>query len=328
MSLTAELALERWALAEPFVIAREVMRDVPLVHLRLTDADGASGHAEAAGVDYDGETPASIAAQIRAVSNRLHADITATELNALLPAGGARNAVDCALWDLRAKRHGIRAATTAAVAPLKPVTTAMTIGLGSADDIRRRAEAVREHRLIKIKVDATRHLEHVKIVADIIPTARIVIDANEGWTMALLESLLPQLAREGVEAVEQPLPRGADQALAGWRPPVMLIADESCTDTASLDALGDRYQGVNVKLDKCGGLTEALSLARAARARGLAVMVGNMCGTSLGMAPAFLVAQLARWVDLDGPLLQVDDRDHAMRYEHGLLYPPSPELWG
>lgn len=328
MSLRIDIALERWALREPFVIARDVMRDVPLLYLRLTDESGVTGHAEAAGVDYDGETPETMAAQIRRVADRLTSDTDAATLNALLPAGGARNAIDCALWDLRAKRTGMRAVTAAGLPGLKPIVTAVTIGLGDVDDIRRRAEAVSEHRLIKIKVDATRHLDHVKVVAEIAPTARLIVDANEGWTPALLEHLLPALAREGVEAIEQPLPRGRDEELRGWRAPVAIVADESCTDTASLDRLPGCYQGVNVKLDKCGGLTEALALARAARARGLDVMVGNMCGTSLGMAPAFLVAQLARWADLDGPLLQIDDRENAMRYEHGLLFPPLAELWG
>lgn len=328
MNLSVDVAIERWPLIEPFVIARDVMADVPLVHVTLRDAEGREGHAEAAGVDYDGETPETMAAAIRSVAALLRADIDAVSLNALLPIGGARNAIDCALWDLRAKQTGIPAWRSAELTAIQPLVTAVTIGLGTLDDTRRRARAVAAMPLIKLKLDDTRHIDHVRLVRDIVPAARIIIDANEGWTPALLEQWLPAMAAERVELIEQPLPRGADAMLDGLMPPVPIAADESCTDLASLNELVGRYQAVNVKLDKCGGLTEALALARAARALGLDVMVGNMCGTSLGMAPAFLVAQLARWADLDGPLLQRTDRAHPMRYEGGLIHPPSPQLWG
>jgi L-alanine-DL-glutamate epimerase-like enolase superfamily enzyme len=303
MGLTLQLNVERWPLREPFEIAREVMHALPLLHLTLSDRDGHRGQAESAGVDYDGETPASLARQIEAVANRLHHDITGAELQALLPAGGARNALDCALWDLHAKRSGMPAWQRAGLPPWQPILTAYTIGLGSADDTRRRIRAARGLPLIKLKVDAARHLDALAMLREMLPHARVVIDANQAWTPGLLERLLPALQAARVELIEQPLPRGDDAALVGFASPIPLAADESCTDRQSLDALQGRYQAVNIKLDKCGGLSEALALAREARERGFALMVGNMCGTSLGMAPAFLVAQLARWADLDGPLL-------------------------
>lgn len=328
MKLLVNVALERWPLREPFEIAREVIHELPLVVVTLTDVEGHLGRAEAAGVDYDNETPAGMAVAIQAVAPRLHVELDGVSLGALLPAGGARNAIDCALWDLRAKRTGVPVWVAAGLQPLKPLVTAVTIGLGSMQDIRRRARTLAHMPFIKIKVDATRHIDVARVVREEAPGARLMVDANEAWTPALLETLLPALAAEGVELVEQPLPRGKDEALGRLTSPIPIAADESCTDRASLGALVGRYQVASIKLDKCGGLTEALATARAARALGLDVMVGNMCGTSLGMAPAFLVAQLARWVDLDGPLLQQADRASAMCYRAGLVSPPSPVLWG
>ena len=328
MSLRITLTQEQWALREPFEIARETITHLPLLLVTLTDAEGRQGRAEAAGVDYDDETPASMAETITRLGPRLSADLDGDALATLLPAGGARNAIDCALWDLRAKQSGVSAWSTAGMPTLRPLTTALTIGLGSADDLRRRARDASQLPLIKLKLDATRHIDVVRLVRDVAPSARLIVDANEAWTPSLLEGLLPQLADERVELVEQPLPRGEDAALEGLSPPVPIAADESCTDRASLEPLRSRYQAVNIKLDKCGGLSEALALAHAARALGLDVMVGNMCGTSLGMAPAFLVGQLARWVDLDGPLLQHEDRTHALIYSGGIVHPPSPSLWG
>ena len=328
MTLRVALKIERWPLREPFEIARETIRDLPLLHLTLTDAAGRDGHAEAAGVDYHDETPERMAAMIRAVASSLREDLDGDALALHLPAGGARNAIDCALWDLRAKQTGVAAWKTARLPSLDPLTTAFTLGLGTIDDVRRRARAARDYPLIKLKVDRTRHIDLVRTLRDEVPSARVIIDANESWTPALLESSLAALDAERVELIEQPLPRGGDEALVTMASPIPIAADESCTDRASLASLKSRYQAVNIKLDKCGGLTEALALARAARAQGVDVMVGNMCGTSLGMAPAFLVAQLARWVDLDGPLLQQGDRAHPMTYTAGIVHPPGAELWG
>ncbi len=328
MTLRVEVRLERWPLHEPFEIARDVMHELPLIAVTLTDSHGRSGHAEAAGVDYDGETPASMARQIDAVAGQLHDELSGAELMALLPAGGARNAIDCALWDLRAKQSGTPVWAAARLPAPKPVITAFTLGLGSPDEVRRRARAARGLPLIKLKLDALRHRELLRIVREELPEARLVVDANQAWTAALLGELMAELVAARVELIEQPLPRGADDHLAALRSPIPICADESCTDRASLPALQGRYGALNLKLDKCGGFTEALVLAHEARALGFALMVGNMCGTSLGMAPAFLLAQMARWADLDGPLLQRGDRDAPMRFHQGVVHPPLPALWG
>jgi L-alanine-DL-glutamate epimerase-like enolase superfamily enzyme len=326
--ITLETRIERWQLNEPFATARDSIDDIPVLVATLTGPQGHRGWAEAAGVDYDGETPESMTAQLHALRNALHDGLTRAELQRLLPAGGARNALDCALWDLRAKESGVPAWQTANLAPPSPVTTAFTIGLAAADDVRRKARDARQYALLKLKVDAERHVDLVRIVREEHPAARLIVDANQSWSRALLERLTPAMHAFGVELIEQPLPRGAEAELDGLRLPLPLAADESCTDCASLPALVGRYQHVNIKLDKCGGLTEALAMCRAAQRLGLRTMVGNMCGTSLAMAPAFLIAQTCEFVDLDGPLLQRLDRDPPIRYDAGTMQPPSPELWG
>lgn len=328
MTLHCTVALERWPMKEPFTIARETMCAVPVIVVTLTDRDGRIGRGEAAGVDYDGETSATMHAQIGAMASDLPEDLSAADLMRLLPAGGARNALDCALWDLRAKRSGKPVWALAGLAAPGALETVFTIGLGSADEIDRRARAALAWPVLKLKLDARRHLDVVARVRDARPVARLVVDANQAWDRAQLESLLPELQALGVEMIEQPVARGDDGTLDGLDSPIAIVADESCTDRASLPALVGRYHGVSIKLDKCGGLTEGLALAAEARALGLDVMVGNMCGTSLAMAPAFLVGQTARWCDLDGPLLQVGDRACAMVYRGGRVEPPSPALWG
>ena len=328
MKLAVKLAKERWTMREPFEIAGQVIEELPLLFVELRSADGTTGRAEAAGIDYDGETPDTMFAQVHAVADRLRESTTGEDLLRWLPRGGARNALDCALWDWRAKRHGAPAWKAAGLPSLKPLLTACTIGLGTPTDTRRRARELASAPLVKIKVDSTRHLDPVRAVREELPQARLVVDANQSWNRGLLERLLPELASLGVEFVEQPVARGQDAQLDGLDAPLPLVADESCTDRGALPHLVGRYQGVNIKLDKAGGLTEALALAREARDLGLDVMVGNMCGTSLGMAPAFLVAQVARWVDLDGPLFQSRDRPNPLRYEAGTVHPPEPRLWG
>ncbi len=323
-----QTSVEHWAMREPFEIARETITEIPVLMVRLSDAHGHTGRAEAAGVDYDRETPHTMAEQIAGVASALHDGLDGQALLGLLPAGGARNALDCALWDLRAKQSGVPAWHSAGLPPLAAVTTAYTIGLGDEATTRRKAREARHYPLLKLKVDAERHLEVVHMVREEHPGARLVVDANQSWSLALLERLLPALHEAGVELVEQPLARGMDAMLDGLRPPVPLAADESCTDRASLAALAGRYQYVNIKLDKCGGLTEALAMADAAQALGLGLMVGNMCGTSLAMAPAFLLAQRCSYVDLDGPMLQQMDRAVPMVFQDGMVHPPRAELWG
>lgn len=328
MTLQVRTREESWALLEPFEIAGQVLVDLPLLHIEIVDGQGRVGRAEAAGVDYDGETPRSMRAQIDAVAGRLTTATTADDLNAWLPRGGARNALDCALWDLHAKRTGVPVWQTAGLSPPRPLVTACTIGLGSIADVRRRARGLAQAPLIKIKVDGSRHLDWVQVVREEAPQARLVVDANQSWSRALLERLLPALVDLGIEFVEQPVRRGDDHQLDGLKSPIPLVADESCMDRRSLPQLMNRYAGVNIKLDKTGGLTEALALARNARTMGFEVMVGNMCGTSLAMAPAFLLAQRCRYVDLDGPLLQQLDRATPLHFHGGQIDPPVAELWG
>ena len=326
--ITCRTRRERWALKEPFEIAREVITEQPVLWLQLSDGRGHVGVAEAAGVDYDGETPTTMARQIAAVRPRLHDDLTQQELLGLLPAGGARNALDCALWDLRAKQSGIPVWRAAGLPEPAPVLTAFTIGLGDEATTRRKLQQARAFPLLKLKVDARRHRAIVNMAREVHPAARLMVDANQSWSLPLLEQLLPHLLAAGVEMIEQPLARTDDALLRGLRSPVPLAADESCTDRASLDELVGCYDFVNLKLDKCGGLTEALAMVEAARKRGFGLMVGNMCGTSLAMAPAHLLAQTCRYADLDGPLLQHRDRAAPMRCEQGVLQPPPAALWG
>ena len=334
--IDATVETEQWELIEPFEIARGVISALPVIVVTLVDNAGRMGHAEAAGVDYDGETPALLATQIESVLPAVRAaaldDVvsvsTLAELQTLLPPGGARNALDCALWDLRAKQSGQAAWKTAALPPLRALTTVFTLGLGSEADTRRKAREARHYPLLKLKCDGDRHVDVVRWVREEHPSARIAVDANQAWSRELLERILPALVALGVEMVEQPVRRHEDAQLDGLRSPLPLAADESCTDRSSLHDLASRYQFINIKLDKCGGLTEAFAMSAEAAALGLWLMVGNMCGTSLGMAPAFLVGQRCDYVDLDGPLLQKLDRPHAMACADGLLQPPEPALWG
>jgi L-Ala-D/L-Glu epimerase / N-acetyl-D-glutamate racemase len=326
--ISVRTSLHDWELREPFATARDCLTHLPVLLLELTGREGARGRAEAAGVDYDGETPETMAAQIAGIGARLDDDITGSELLELLPAGGARNALDCALWDLRAKESGRSAASSAGFEVLHPLLTALTLGLASEADTRRRARAAAAYPMLKLKLDAERHIDVVRLVREERPEARLLVDANQAWSRALLEKLLPQLEALGVELIEQPVARGADDSLRDLVSPIPLAADESCTDRHSLDALVGCYQYINIKLDKCGGLTEALAMCAEAARRGLGLMVGNMCGSSLAMAPAFLIGQRCRYVDLDGPLLQRLDYSPAIRFEHGRMYPPAPALWG
>ncbi|MBK9440367.1 MAG: dipeptide epimerase [Comamonadaceae bacterium] len=326
--ISCQMRAERWEMIEPFEISREVITHQPVLLLCLHDSQGHTGRAEAAGIDYDGETPESMSEQVTALLPRLTDDLTHQALADLLPAGGARNALDCALWDLRAKQTGVPVWQTIGLPSLKPVMTAYTLGLGDEATTRRKAREARHYPLLKLKVDTRRHLDVVRMVRQEHPSARLVVDANQSWSLDLLKALLPQLKALGVEMVEQPLPVGMDAVLDGLHPVLPLAADESCTDRASLAQIAGRYSHINIKLDKCGGLTEALALADAAQQHGLGLMVGNMCGTSLAMAPAFMLAQRCDYVDLDGPLLQKLDRSSPLRFHQGLIDPPEAALWG
>jgi L-alanine-DL-glutamate epimerase-like enolase superfamily enzyme len=236
--------------------------------------------------------------------------------------------VDCALWDLECQRAGQRAWALAGIGEPHPVTTVYTLSLDTATRMAEEAERHADFSVLKVKLNGDNALERLTAIRAARPDAELLVDANGSWDVQLLEQLGDELARLEIAMVEQPLPRGADQPLAGLKYPVPLVADESCQGLAELDAMAGLYQGVNIKLDKCGGLTEALALQKRAHALGLETMVGNMLGSSLAMAPGFLIAQGCRWVDLDGPLWQRADRAPAIRFEHGLMHAPAAALWG
>jgi len=270
-----------------------------------------------------GETLGSVERQIGGIS-----PLDRTTLQEALPPGAARNAVDCALWDLEAKRLGRQVWELAGLAAPTPVITAYTISLDSADNMRLAAMENSHRPLLKIKLGTPDDMPRLEAVRAGAPDARIVVDANEGWTTEIYSDLAPHLVRLGVEMVEQPLPADNDAILAEIPRPLPVCADESCHDRASLPNLRGRYDFVNIKLDKTGGLTEALALRAAALAEGYGIMVGCMVGSSLAIAPAVLVAQNAAVVDLDGPLLLAEDREIPLRYEGSELHPSCPELWG
>ena len=245
-----------------------------------------------------------------------------------MPAGAARNAIDCALWDFEAKTSGRRVHELAGLSAPAPVTTCFTISLGTPDEMAAKARAAAHRPLLKLKLGGSGDAERVAAVRAAVPQARLVADANEAWTIDQLPALMQACRRARIELVEQPLPAGQDDALATLERLVPLCADESVHTAADLPRLARLYDAVNIKLDKTGGLTEALAMSAAAQAAGLKIMMGCMVGTSLGMAPALLLAQRAAWVDLDGPLLLASDREHGLRYDGGTVFPPEAALWG
>ncbi len=306
-----------------FTISRGSRTEVRVVTVTAT-ADGHTGQGE--GVPYAryAETPDSVLAQVAGLPDRVdHA-----ALPALLPPGAARAAVDAALWDLAARTAGVSAWRLLGLAPPRPVITCYTLSLGTPAAMQAAAAANAWRPVLKVKLGGPGDMARIEAVRAGAPDARLVVDANEGWTPDIYADLAPHLVRLGVALVEQPLPAGADAALAGMARPLPVCADESCHDRASLAGLAGRYDWVNVKLDKTGGLTEALATIAAARAMGLRVMVGCMVGTSLAMAPAVLAAQGADLADLDGPLLLAQDRPNRLRYDDAGVHPPEPALWG
>lgn len=316
-----------WPFRSTFRIAYRVQTHAETVLVALHDG-GLVGRGEALGVSYHDETVDGIMAQLDAIRPVLADGITRQDVQVLLPPGGARNALDCALWDLEAKRERRRAWELAGIGAVRPLTTAFTLGVDSPAAMARAAAEARQYPLLKLKLAGGEDIDRVAAVRAARPDAEIIVDANQAWDIAGLHAFTPRLAELGVTLIEQPLPAGADDALADYDSPVPLCADESCQTAASLPGLVGKYRYVNIKLDKCGGLTEGLALARAARAAGFELMVGCMAGSSLSMAPAFVVGQLCSVVDLDGPLLAAADVPNAIRYDGGLMHPPEADLWG
>ena len=315
--------LDTFRLAQVFTISRGSRTEARVVTATVTRG-GVTGRGECVPYPRYGETPESVMAQIAA----LPVGIDRAALQSALPPGAARNAVDCALWDWQAKAEGRRAWGIAGLPAPGPLGITYTLSLDTPE--RMEAEARRHaHRpVLKIKLGTEGDMPRLEAVRRGAPAARIIVDANEGWTPEVYTDLAPHLIRLGVALVEQPLPAGQDGMLAEIARPLPVCADESCHDRASLAGLAGKYDLVNIKLDKTGGLTEALAMRDAARAMGFGVMVGCMVGSSLVIAPAVLVAQGAGWVDLDAPLLLAEDRATPLRIEGSTLYPPEPALWG
>jgi L-alanine-DL-glutamate epimerase-like enolase superfamily enzyme len=319
--------IERWPVTRPFRITDTTWNSFDSVVVELS-AQGCVGKGEALGVYYLKETADSLLGQIEAIAGQVPAGLDRTALQKLMPPGGARNAIDCALWDLEAKSTGRTIWDLTTISP-KPLETVFTIGLEpTPQEMAAKAAAASAHPLLKIKLNNDRPLERLQAIRAARPDVRIVVDANQGWTFSTLRALAPEFAALGVQLIEQPLPRGEDAELEGYRSPVPLCADESCLHLGELEQAAGRYQLINIKLDKTGGLTHALQLARAARARGLGLMVGCMGGSSLAMAPAFVVGCLCDFVDIDGPLLQRSDRLPGLLYEGGRVAVFEPKLWG
>ena len=318
---------ERWPLADAFVISRGAKTEAQLVTVQIDQA-GARGRGECTPYARYDESVESVLAQIEAARAQVEAGCGRGELQTLMPAGAARNALDCALWDLEAKQTGARAWELAGRGRLDPVKTAFTISLGTPEAMAEAATRAARRPMLKLKLGGPDDLERVIAVRRAAPRTRLIVDANEGWDLATLEALAPELAALKVKLIEQPLGADEDAALDGFASPVPLCADESLHTRAELDACAGRYACVNIKLDKTGGLTEALALAAEARARGLEIMVGSMVATSLSMAPALILAQGAAFVDLDGPLLLARDRTSGLSYVGSMIEPPLAELWG
>ena len=327
MLRTLSARSDSFPLATPFRISRGVKTVADVVTVEIT-ADGHTGRGE--GVPYPryGESISGALAAIEAVRSALEDGAGREELQRLMPAGAARNAVDCALWDLEAKRAGVSVEHMVGHPPVAATATAITVGLDTPAAMAAAARKLADVPLIKVKVDQSDPASQIRAVRDAAPDPRMIVDPNESWTMAEVERLQPLLAELAVDLLEQPLPADADASLDGFAPLVPIAADESLHVAADVERLARRYQVANIKLDKTGGLTGALALADAAEAAGLRLMIGSMISTSLSIAPALIVAQRCVFVDLDGPLWLADDRAGGVRAETGVLMPPAAGFWG
>jgi L-Ala-D/L-Glu epimerase len=321
------LAVERFPIAGTFVIARGAKTEAAA--LVATIEDGANrGRGECVPYGRYGESLESVAAAIESIRPQIEAGADRHALQDLLPAGAARNALDCALWDFDAKRLGVPAYRLAGFDRIAVATTAFTLSVGTPEAMAQAAERARDRPLLKVKLAGAGDVERLAAVRAAAPEAELIVDANEAWRETDLATNLEACAKAGVRLVEQPLPADADAALADIPHPVPVCADESVHDRAGLEILRQRYDAINIKLDKTGGLTEALALLAEAERLGFAIMIGCMVASSLAMAPALLLAAKARFVDLDGPLLLARDRPDGLVYDGSIIRPPSPALWG
>jgi L-alanine-DL-glutamate epimerase-like enolase superfamily enzyme len=327
--LSLTVTTERWPIAGRFTISRGAKTEAEVVVAELSDGV-ARGRGECVPYARYGETVEAVTAAIEAMRGQMGMGLNRAALQGAMPAGAARNALDCAFWDLEAKRAGKPVHELAGLPAPRPLTTAYTISLDQPAAMADAAARVEDRALLKVKLGGNDDLDPARIAAvrKAAPSAALIVDANEGWSPQNLARNIAACANAKVALIEQPLPAAADEMLASMKHEVPICADESAHDRASLAALKGRYDGVNIKLDKTGGLTEALAMVQEARRLNFDIMVGCMVATSLSMAPAMLLAQHARYVDLDGPLLLACDRDHGLRYDGSLVYPPQPSLWG
>jgi L-alanine-DL-glutamate epimerase-like enolase superfamily enzyme len=323
--LAAEIG--RWPIAGAFAISRGAKTEAITVVAQIGQG-GHTGRGECVPYARYGETPEATLGALLSTQEALRKGLGREALQAVLPAGAARNALDCALLDLEAKKRGRRAWELLGRPAPRPCTTAFTISLGTPEEMAAATAKAANRPLLKIKLGGEGDGERIAAVRKEAPESELIVDANEAWTPSNLQQNLNACAAAGVTLVEQPLPAGQDELLARIRRPVAVCADESVHDRTSLEGLRERYDAVNIKLDKTGGLTEALAMADAARALGFEIMVGCMVATSLAMAPALLLTPQARFVDLDGPLLLAKDRDGGLRYDGSTIYPPDAALWG
>jgi L-Ala-D/L-Glu epimerase len=321
------IAHESWPIAGAFTISRGSKTTAEVVTVTLEE-DTAVGHGECVPYARYGETVETTMAALEAARSAIERGIARHEAGALVPAKAARNALDCALWDLEAKRTGIPVWQRAGLQPPRPLLTAYTLSLDSPAAMAASAARASTRPLLKLKLGADGDAERLVAVRRAAPQTRLVVDANEGWSADDVAGMFAACLAAGVELIEQPLPASADDILARLERPVPVCADESAHDREGLGDLIGKYDAINIKLDKTGGLTEALALAGAARQHGLKIMVGCMLATSLAMAPAMLVGQLADLVDLDGPLLLARDREPGIRFEASLMHPPPAALLG
>jgi L-alanine-DL-glutamate epimerase-like enolase superfamily enzyme len=316
-----------WPLARPLMTPFGVETTVGVVVAEIADGDS-RGRGEGVPLRRFGESIDSVIAAIDAMKGAVSSGLTRETLQQAMAPGAARNAIDCAFWAIDADRAYRSVAEMAGLGVVKPVVTAFTVGFDTPDRMAELAAAHRTRPLFKLELGGEGDMERVRAVRQAAPAARLIVDAGENWTARLLSEYMPMLMDLRVELIEQPLPADADDALARLGCPIPLCADESCRIVADLDRLHGKYAVVNIKLDKMGGLTEALALAAEAKRRGLRIMVGGGIGTSLGVAPALLVAQQAEIVDLDGPLRLASDRAAGLRYEGSTIHPADPKLWG
>ncbi len=318
---------ERWPIAGAFTIARGSKTEAVVVTVEIS-RDGHVGRGECAPYPRYGETPDSVLAEIEAAREFIEGGGHRDGLQSVMKPGAARNAVDCALWDLKAKRDGVRAYTLAGLKRLDPLKTAYTLSFAAPEVMAEQARANARRPLLKLKIGGPGDLDRVEAVRAAAPKCRLIVDANEALTFDDLRGLAPEFARLGVKLIEQPLKAGEDEALEGFDSPVPLCADESLHTRQELALCARRYGVANIKLDKAGGLTEALALKTAAEAAGMEIMVGCMVATSLAMAPALILAQGVAFVDLDGPLLLAEDRKPGLTYIGSMVEPAPPQLWG